>query len=146
MDNTPGHVAKDWYLTNEVWNALPYDDQWERIAAAVIAHARPKIEAEARAVAIDDCKKACMEWGGFKDGYSCADSLNDLSALPPTHCTVSIDDLNKLRLIHKECEDGFYSCPLSTEGCLNDYSEGCTCGADEHNAAIDAMLSARKKP
>jgi hypothetical protein len=113
---------------------------------------------EARALAIESMRniidaERCDdgESMGYRQGYNaCASNLlaelDAIHTLPPTHCTVSIDDLNKLRLIHKECEDGFYSCPLSTEGCLNDYSKGCTCGADEHNAAIDAMLSARNKP
>jgi hypothetical protein len=97
---------------------------------------------EARAVAIEEALTLLEEY----EVEEAMEKIRALSTLPPTHCTVSIDDLNKLRLIHKECEDGFYSCPLSTEGCLNDYSKGCTCGADEHNAAIDAMLAARKKP
>lgn len=36
--------------------------------------------------------------------------------------------------------DGWYSCPASGE-CLDDTSDGkCNCGADEHNAKIDAAL------
>jgi hypothetical protein len=44
---------------------------------------------------------------------------------------------------HDECEDRWYSCPKSAEGCLNDAwpADRCTCGADDHNAAIDAVLS-----
>jgi len=43
---------------------------------------------------------------------------------------------------HYYCEDSYYSCPLSCEGCSNDsYPEGtCNCGADEHNAKILELL------
>jgi hypothetical protein len=49
------------------------------------------------------------------------------------------------KISHFHCEmDQWYSCPKSPEGCQNP-SDGddCTCGADEHNAAIDAALGER---
>jgi len=47
---------------------------------------------------------------------------------------------------HYECEDGWYSCPMSTEGCLNESEdETCTCGASEHNALVDSALAALDK-
>ena len=46
---------------------------------------------------------------------------------------------------HYYCEDSFYSCPKAPEGCAND-AEGddCVCGAEKHNAAVDALLSERE--
>lgn len=49
--------------------------------------------------------------------------------------------LEEARIGHLSCDDGWYSCPKSTEGCLNpEDGQNCTCGADEHNARIDAAL------
>ena len=41
---------------------------------------------------------------------------------------------------HHECEDSWYSCPKSPDGCSNE-SEGedCNCGADSCNARIDNL-------
>jgi hypothetical protein len=47
-----------------------------------------------------------------------------------------------LKREHHECEDGWFSCPKSPEGCINEDQEGCTCGADTHNARVDALLAA----
>lgn len=40
---------------------------------------------------------------------------------------------------HTHCDDCWYSCPKSDGGCCND-AEGddCNCGADEHNAEVEA--------
>lgn len=32
---------------------------------------------------------------------------------------------------HHICEDSWYSCPMSEDGCSNDAREGCTCGAEQ---------------
>ena len=42
---------------------------------------------------------------------------------------------------HTYCEDGWYSCPKAEDGCFDD-SRGpeCDCGADEHNAEVDALM------
>jgi hypothetical protein len=48
--------------------------------------------------------------------------------------------LRKVR--HYECEDCWYSCPESEDGCCDDRQEGCTCSAPlMHDAAdlIEAM-------
>jgi len=38
-------------------------------------------------------------------------------------------------IAHHYCEDGWYSCPLSDEGCLNPgEGETCNCGAEKANA------------
>jgi len=45
------------------------------------------------------------------------------------------------RRSHYYCEDSWYSCPKSEDGC-SDKRQGneCNCGADEKNAAIDVLL------
>jgi hypothetical protein len=48
--------------------------------------------------------------------------------------------LEGLRRGHRVCEDCWYSCPLSEEGCCDERATECTCGASDHNAIIDAAL------
>jgi hypothetical protein len=51
--------------------------------------------------------------------------------------------IDALRRHHTYCEDCWYSCPKATEGCCDDsQGEDCNCGADEHNARVDAALDA----
>ena len=50
------------------------------------------------------------------------------------------------RRTHHECEDSWYSCPKSEDGCADDFKTGCTCGAEEHNAMIDAICNDLKEP
>jgi hypothetical protein len=54
--------------------------------------------------------------------------------------------LREAKLPHLSCEDAWYSCPLSPDGCANDRwaADECNCGADFQNAAIDAVLGANK--
>jgi hypothetical protein len=49
--------------------------------------------------------------------------------------------LESRRRSHYYCEDSWYSCPKSPDGCSNE-SEGdaCNCGVDAWNAELDAML------
>jgi hypothetical protein len=51
--------------------------------------------------------------------------------------------LSGLKRPHLSCEDCWYSCPKSEDGCCNDSipKDECTCGADAHNARIDAALA-----
>lgn len=52
------------------------------------------------------------------------------------------DGLKALGLRHHySCEDGWYSCPKSEDGCAND-AEGddCNCGVDNHNELVLALL------
>ena len=49
--------------------------------------------------------------------------------------------IESLRRTHYTCEDCWYSCPKSEEGCCDDAQTGCTCGADEHNARVNAALA-----
>ena len=52
-------------------------------------------------------------------------------------------ELAKLaRRDHYRCEDHWYSCPKSPDGCANDLAgDECNCGADSHNDKIDELLS-----
>lgn len=44
---------------------------------------------------------------------------------------------------HYSCEDGWYSCPKSEEGCDNDLAgDDCTCGADRINQRIARLEEA----
>lgn len=46
---------------------------------------------------------------------------------------------------HYYCEDSWYSCPKETDGCANDaMGDECNCGADEHNAKVDALMQQLK--
>ena len=43
---------------------------------------------------------------------------------------------------HYYCEDTWFSCPKSEEGCSNDGAgDECDCGADEHNAEVSAVYA-----
>ena len=54
-----------------------------------------------------------------------------------------LEQLKKLALRnHYECEDPWYSCPKSEEGCADDErGDECTCGADSHNAEVEAVYA-----
>ena len=44
---------------------------------------------------------------------------------------------------HYECEDCWYSCPKSPEGCCNESApDACTCGAEQRAIDIDAAITA----
>jgi hypothetical protein len=48
---------------------------------------------------------------------------------------------------HYECEDLWFSCPKSEEGCANGgQGNDCTCGVDDRNAKIAALLREGEKP
>lgn len=42
---------------------------------------------------------------------------------------------------HYNCpDDTWFGCPMSVDGCSNDnIPKKCNCGADEHNALVDAL-------
>jgi hypothetical protein len=50
-EKTPGQVARE-----EFWNGGRQTDRFDQIASAVIAHVRPQIERDARAVAIEEAE------------------------------------------------------------------------------------------
>jgi hypothetical protein len=44
---------------------------------------------------------------------------------------------------HYYCEDSWHSCPKAEDGCADDsQADQCNCGADAHNAKVDALLNA----
>jgi hypothetical protein len=53
-----------------------------------------------------------------------------------------IEAVAALKIGHNYCEDSWYSCPKAEDGC-SDKTKGeeCDCGADAHNARVDAILT-----
>ena len=53
-----------------------------------------------------------------------------------------IKELEALKIPHYSCEDSWYSCPLSEEGCSNDNwdSGECNCSANDHNKRVDNLI------
>ena len=53
-----------------------------------------------------------------------------------------IKELEKLKKQHEYCEDNWYSCPKSEDGCSNP-AEGddCNCGAEKHNSNVDRIIN-----
>ena len=48
---------------------------------------------------------------------------------------------------HYTCEDSWYNCPRSEDASANDNAgTECDCGADEHNAKVDAICAALAQP
>jgi len=58
-----------------------------------------------------------------------------------------LSELEKLALRkHYSCEDSWYSCPKSDDGCANDWTgEDCNCGADNHNAKVASITESIRK-
>lgn len=56
-----------------------------------------------------------------------------------------VDELVKLATRrHYWCDDSYYSCPATEEGCSNPAYEDikeCQCGADEHNAKVASLAA-----
>jgi len=57
-----------------------------------------------------------------------------------------IENIKLLALIskrsHYQCEDGYYSCPASEEGCRDERykdSKECNCGAEDHNCHVEMI-------
>lgn len=50
--------------------------------------------------------------------------------------------IEELRRDHIAVADAFYSCPKSATGCDDPAwsADECSCGADEHNARVDALV------
>lgn len=61
--------------------------------------------------------------------------------------TEAIEELIRLaRRSHYYCDDCWYSCPKSEDGCCDqDAGEVCNCGADKHNAKVDALAELLRK-
>jgi len=58
-----------------------------------------------------------------------------------------IDELEGTNHNHYSCEDGWYSCPLSSEGCFNESVDPnvCNCGASEYNTMYDKCIGIIRK-
>lgn len=58
-----------------------------------------------------------------------------------------IEELEKLRLYHYQCEDRWYSCPKSEEGTSNEYvdQDRCICDAEDHNKKLDEIIKYLKE-
>lgn len=53
-----------------------------------------------------------------------------------------IKELEKLRRGHYCCEDCWYSCPKTEDGCCDDRKgDECDCGADEKNEILDNIIA-----
>jgi hypothetical protein len=50
-----------------------------------------------------------------------------------------------LKRSHLECDDSFYSCPMSADVCTDRHQEGCNCGAEAQNKEIDEIIEDLKK-
>lgn len=59
----------------------------------------------------------------------------------------AVEALEKYAFIsHESCEDQWYSCPKSEEGCMDDRKgNDCTCGADKHNEEMRKILAKLKE-
>ncbi len=64
----------------------------------------------------------------------------------PAPLRITKEWLDSLRLAHHKSDDCWYSCPKSGESCNDEEGDGCNCGADEHNARIDAILASAPVP
>jgi hypothetical protein len=52
------------------------------------------------------------------------------------------DFLKNSEKAHNYCEETWYSCPKSDEGCANDEEgENCNCGAEKYNMQLVSILS-----
>ena len=51
-----------------------------------------------------------------------------------------VSNISKLKDLalrkHYSCEDSWYSCPKSEDGCAQDNDGECICGAEDHNAKV----------
>lgn len=75
------------------------------------------------------------DWFEFNAGivYKVSDVDNRIAVLEKA--------LRELKQSHHMCDDRWYSCPLSKEGCANEHEpKECNCGAGRINAKIDAVL------
>lgn len=56
-----------------------------------------------------------------------------------------IERIKALKIPHYECDDGYYSCGL-VENHLGQLGGQCTCGADDHNKKVDALMADLQTP
>ncbi len=48
----------------------------------------------------------------------------------------------KFPVTHLACDDCWYSCPLSEEGCCDESQKGCNCGAEKQHEIHKSFLKA----
>lgn len=73
---------------------------------------------------------------------SIIDDLRTEATEGQSRLTEVLERLAKLaKRSHYICEDSWYSCPKADDGTCNDEKgDECDCGADDHNAEVDALL------
>ena len=50
--------------------------------------------------------------------------------------------LARLKMPHYSCDDPWYSCPKSSEGCANEFAgEECTCSTDWLNGKVEQIIA-----
>jgi hypothetical protein len=92
MTKTPGQVAYEAHANHAVpWDVTTFERRhWEAVAAAVIAAARSKIEAEARAAMVELVITTIKrDMGDLEPGQE--NHLRALAAMPPTHVCVPVE-------------------------------------------------------
>ena len=79
-------------------------------------------------------------WGSGEHESAILASLERLKAID----AVKMPELEYMQ--HRQCEDSWYSCPKSEDGCAND-GEGdeCNCGADDYNKQLDTLRDLLKR-
>ena len=119
MDKTPREIVF------EIAHRLGFSDaaleECEEMSNAVIAHARPQIEAEARAAAVEEASKVFYEltdadadpnWPGLNEIRK---RLQDLCYLPPTHAVVPIRFIEWVSRQESMPDHACYECVPNSE-------------------------------
>lgn len=71
-----------------------------------------------------------------------SDNWRERATKAEVECERLREALESLRSRHYECEDRWYSCPESEDGCADDrQGDECNCGANRRNEIIDAALA-----
>lgn len=71
---------------------------------------------------------------------------DDFCVVPYFDMENIVEQLKSLKWTsHYECEDGWYSCPMSENYYGPETEKNCTCGADIQNKKIDDILELLKQ-
>ena len=81
----------------------------------------------------------------IKEAYESGKAVGRCQGARDMEVAIAMDVVKEILLLkqsHYECEDSWYSCPLSREGTCNEFQERgvCNCGAEKHNAKVDAIV------
>ena len=76
-------------------------------------------------------------------------AVSRITTLESSHAGL-LEEVGRLKKlahrVHTYCEDSWYSCPKAEDGCLNEaQGDDCTCGADKHNAEVEATPTTEEK-